>query len=118
MRYPVTPDGRYFVVRGRLWRCNDPALASDERARLTRSLRAARRSKGEALRREDRAAVEAARTLVDEAKRALGERGPVWWDDGAPDLNRHLARTTTYAAWYADLTDEARGAGPEASTGV
>ena len=25
-RYPVTPDGRYFVVRGRLWRCANPAL--------------------------------------------------------------------------------------------
>ncbi len=37
-------------------------------------------------------------------KRALGERGPVWWDDGAPDLNRHLARTTPYAAWYAART--------------
>jgi len=21
---------------------------------------------------------------------AVGERGPVWWTDGAPDLNRHL----------------------------
>ena len=26
MRYPVTPDGRYFMVRGRLWRMSDPAL--------------------------------------------------------------------------------------------
>jgi hypothetical protein len=31
----------------------------------------------------------------------LGERGPVWWDDGAPDLTRHLARTTGYADWFA-----------------
>ena len=22
-RYPVTPDGRYFVVRGTLWRCSN-----------------------------------------------------------------------------------------------
>ena len=24
--YPHTPDGRYFVVRGRLWRTSDPHL--------------------------------------------------------------------------------------------
>ena len=27
MRYPVTPDGRYFMIRGRLWRMSDPALS-------------------------------------------------------------------------------------------
>ena len=45
----------------------------------------------------------AAHEAVDRAKRALGERGPVWWDDGAPALNRHMARTTAYADWYRDL---------------
>jgi hypothetical protein len=44
-----------------------------------------------------------AHEAVDRAKVALGERGPVWWDDGAPDLNRHLARTGPYAEWYAAL---------------
>ena len=29
----------------------------------------------------------------------LGERGPVWWTDGAPDFNRKLARNTPYARW-------------------
>jgi hypothetical protein len=24
--HPVTPDGRYFVVAGRLWRMSDPTL--------------------------------------------------------------------------------------------
>lgn len=47
----------------------------------------------------------AARAAVDAAKVGLGERGPVWWHDGAPDLNRHLVRTTPYAAWYAALSD-------------
>ena len=28
---------------------------------------------------------------------ALGERGPVWWTDGAPDLNRQMARNTALA---------------------
>ena len=30
----------------------------------------------------------AAHQLFDDVKRALGERGPVWWKDGSPDLNR------------------------------
>jgi len=33
-------------------------------------------------------------------KRAPGARGPAWWVDGAPDLNRHLARNTAYADWF------------------
>jgi hypothetical protein len=36
---------------------------------------------------------------VHAAKVALGERGPVWWADGAPDLNRRLVRNTPYADW-------------------
>ena len=43
----------------------------------------------------------AARADVDPAKVALGERGPVWWEDGAPDLNRHFAKNTPYAEWAA-----------------
>jgi hypothetical protein len=33
----------------------------------------------------------------------LGERGPVWWRDGAPDYNRKLAKNTPYALWFAGL---------------
>jgi hypothetical protein len=100
---PVTPDGRYLVVRGRLWRRSDPGLSDERRAALTVELMAARRAKGVALRAGDDTAREAARARVDAAKHALGERGPVWWTDGAPDLTRHLARTTPYADWYAAL---------------
>jgi hypothetical protein len=103
----VTPDGRYLVVRGRLWRRADPRLPDEERDRLTRELMAARREKGAAVRRGDGAAREAARRRVDAAKHALGERGPVWWDDGAPDLTRHLARTGPYAGWYASVSEDA-----------
>ena len=42
-----------------------------------------------------------ARRRVDQAKIALGERGPVWWTDGEPDCNRHLVKNTVYAQWYA-----------------
>ncbi len=102
-RHPVTPDGRYFVVRGRLWRMSDPALSQDRRNALVSELMAARRDVGIGLRSSDRASVSSARDRVDRAKRALGERGPVWWEDGAADLNRHLARNTGYADWYAGL---------------
>jgi hypothetical protein len=53
---------------------------------------------------------------VDHAKRALGERGPVWWTDGAPDLNRHMARTTPYAAWFAELAIAAPAGGSAAGS--
>lgn len=29
MKYPVTPDGRYMVVRGRLWRVADGSAMQD-----------------------------------------------------------------------------------------
>jgi hypothetical protein len=47
----------------------------------------------------------AARLLVEAAKTALGERGPVWWSDGAPDYNRHMVRSTPYADWYDHLKE-------------
>ena len=97
----MTPDGRYFVVRGRLWRMADPALPPERRAELTRELMAARRGVAAAGRAGNAAALREARAAVDAAKRALGERGPVWWTDGAPDLNRRLARNTPYADWHA-----------------
>ncbi len=104
--YPTTPDGRYFVVRGRLWRTTNPALSPEDEASLVKALMAARREVGRARKAGDREALAAAGQAVDAAKVALGERGPVWWTDGAPDLNRHMARTTAYADWYAGLDPE------------
>jgi hypothetical protein len=99
MHVPVTPDGRYFIVRGRLWRMSDPALSDDERQSLVQELMAARRAVGVAQSSGDAAGLSAARALVDATKRALGERGPVWWEDGAPDFNRAMVRSTPYAEW-------------------
>jgi hypothetical protein len=107
MRYPVTPDERYFVVRGRLWRCSDPTLPAERRETLTRELMKARRDKGRAMRAGDAKGREEARRRVDAAKHALGERGAAWWKDGAPDWNRHMAKNTPYAAWFAGLPEGA-----------
>lgn len=101
--YPDTPDGRYFVVRGRLWRKANPALPASERERLVSELMRGRSAVRLARRDNDREAMLEARTVVNNAKVALGERGPVWWTDGSPDLNRHMVRTTVYADWFADL---------------
>lgn len=103
MHYPVTPDGRYFVVRDRLWRCSDPSLPEEARQEYVRELMAARRAVRSAMLAKDEAALKQARESVNRAKIALGERGPVWWDDGAPDYNRKIVRNTPYASWYADL---------------
>ncbi|UGB37051.1 hypothetical protein [Frateuria soli] len=100
MEHRLTPDGRYVVVRGRLWRAANPALAPELREAWVRRLMSARRAVGEARRSQDAQALARAGKAVDEAKVALGERGPVWWSDGAPDLNRHLVKNTPYAAWF------------------
>jgi hypothetical protein len=55
---------------------------------------AVRRANGEAR------ALAAARQAVDEAKHSLGERGPPWWNDGAPDFNRRLVKNSPYEAWW------------------
>jgi hypothetical protein len=99
----VTPDGRYFVVRGRLWRTSNPGLAPDLRQAWVDKLMKARRQVGLAKKAGDGDAERSARAAVDEAKQALGERGPVWWTDGAPDFNRRMAKNTPYADWYAAL---------------
>ncbi|WP_312434349.1 hypothetical protein [Janthinobacterium sp.] len=104
--HPATPDGRYFVVKGRLWRLSNPELAPDERERLVKQLMTARRQVGAARKAGDQDAERAARAAVDQAKHALGERGPVWWTDGAPDYNRKMAANTPYAAWHAALQQE------------
>jgi hypothetical protein len=103
VKYPVTPDGRYFVVRGRLWRMTDPSIGEEERSELTKLLMSARRAVRDAKAEGDAEAEAAAHRAVDRAKRALGERGPAWWTDGAPDFNRHMAKNSPYAAWYAKL---------------
>ena len=107
MTPPMTPDRRYLVIEGkagpRLWRASNPALDQERRDLLVSRLMDARRAVKEA--RGDEEAMRAARAAVDEAKRSLGERGPPWWTDGAPDFNRRLIRNTPYASWWESRSD-------------
>jgi hypothetical protein len=101
----TTPDGRYIVVKGRLWRATSPHLSAAQKSQAVNELMAARRAVAAAAGRAD--ALREARRRVDLAKRSLGERGPVWWTDGAPDYNRRMVRRSPYAAWYAAMTADA-----------
>ena len=71
----------------------------------------ARRAVGLAKRARDAEAESEARQRVHAAKVALGERGPAWWTDGSPDVNRYAPKNTPYASWWASLSDDERAAG-------
>ena len=106
--YPETPDGRYFVAKGRMWRKTDPRLDPSERRAAIKALMQARRAVGMA---ETEGDERVARDAVDAAKRRLGERGPVWWDDGAPDEGGRHPKNTRYSDWWASLSDDERDRG-------
>ncbi|ETX26727.1 hypothetical protein [Roseivivax isoporae] len=106
--HPETPDGRYFVARERLWRKTDPRLDDSARRAAVKALMRARRAVAQAADAEEEAR---ARAEVDAAKRRLGERGPVWWDDGAPDEGGRHPANSRYAAWWAALSPEERARG-------
>ena len=95
-----TPDDRYIVVRGRLWRKFNPHLNAAERTEFTAALMKARRAVKSALAKNDARGLKAARRAVDRAKVRLGERGPLWWDDGEPDYNRRMVANTPYSDWF------------------
>ena len=69
-----TEDGRWIVVDGRRWRAADPSIPEAFRTELVAELMRARRM-------QDRPAVQ-------DAKVALGERGPRWWDPPTPEGDR------------------------------
>lgn len=106
--YPRTPDGRYFVSKGVLWRCTDPRLSDSERRKHVKALMQARMAVKRA---QTDDAMQNARAAVDAAKRALGERGPVWWDDGAEPMDRMKPANTPYADWWAGLSEHERAKG-------
>lgn len=103
MKPLITPDNRYLIVRHRLWRTTNPNIAAETRTQLVKNLMDARRAVKAATRNKNAEQLVAARAAVNTAKVSLGERGPVWWTDGAKDFNRHLVKNTPYAEWYRSL---------------
>ncbi len=73
------------VIKGRRWRVSDPALEPELRQALVNALMDARRAVKAALAADDDSALAAARSRVDDAKVALGERGPKWWEPMTDD---------------------------------
>ena len=106
--YPTTPDGRYFVAKARLWRKTDPRLDDTTRRAAVKALMQARRAIKDAT---SDTQIRATRARVEAAKRALGERGPVWWDDGAPDEGGLHPKNSSYADWWATLDAAAQARG-------
>jgi hypothetical protein len=81
----------------------NPGLDEVKRVHRVGQLMGARRAVGDAKKAIDPEAEATAHRAVDELKQALAERGPVWWGDGSPDLNRHMAKNALNADWYASL---------------
>ncbi len=94
---PHTPDGRYLVSKGVMKRCTNPALDDEFRRKMLKTLMQARMKK-------DRGA-------ALDAKVALGEAGPLWWDDDPQDYSGCAPETTPYKQWWNALSDAEHEAG-------
>jgi len=91
--YIATPDRRYFVAARPVSGASANLRSIPEpMSALVAELMAARRALRAA---KDSPARISARLKADAAKRALGERGEVWWNDGAPTNNRYKVANTT-----------------------
>ena len=97
----TTPDGRYLVIQGRLWRAPNPTLPAEAKVKHMRELLNGRRALKAAKTSGDEVAISAARKRVARAQVGLGERGPAWWKDGSPDFNRTQVKHSPYADWFA-----------------
>ncbi|WP_437069574.1 hypothetical protein [Streptomyces sp. enrichment culture] len=75
-------------MRGRKWRATDPSVPAETAARLRRHLMSARRAVRSATTADDDQAERAARSRVNRAKVALGERGTPWWEQ-SDEERRH-----------------------------
>jgi len=114
-------DPGHRVIKGRRWRVSDPAIPESLRQALVDELMSARRAVGVAGRADDELGVARARARVQDAKVALGERGPRWWqalddDDRAVRataairalLRAHVPPTAPSPADIARVLDGAR----------
>lgn len=96
-----TDEGRWIVVGGRRWRATDPSIPEPLRQELVDELMDARRAVGATKRGGDEEGEAAARTRVQDAKVALGERGDPWWEEPTPAGRRNrLAAAITALATH------------------
>ena len=79
-----------------------PLMGATEEQKRThiKELMKARRAVRTAQQHGDDDALRQARDAVQAAKEALGERGPVWWDDNAPDEGGFAPHNSSYAKWW------------------
>ena len=87
------PAGAYLVIDGRRWRATDPSIPEALRVELVGELMTARRVID--------------RPRVHDAKVALGERGPKWWEDPTAEGDEERLAATIRAL--------VRHRGPEAT---
>ena len=80
-----TADGHYLIIDGRRWRATDPGISEEKRRQLVSELMKARRDVGRALREGNKELEREARSRVQKAKIALGERGAPWWQKGSEE---------------------------------
>ena len=85
-----------MIANGRLWRASNSSLNKATRQQHVNELILAIRSVATALKTKSSDALREAPSKVQQAKVELGERGPVWWTDGALDYNRKLVINTPY----------------------
>ena len=74
-------DEHFFVMKGRRWRKTDPNIPAALKDELVKSLMDARRLVKKAKATDDPVLMKLARTNVNNAKVALGERGDPWWEE-------------------------------------
>jgi hypothetical protein len=72
LKHAVTPDGRYFVVGGKLWRMSNPDIDPKRKSALVQELMAARRAVKDAKASADQKAEAEAHRAVDMVKKLWG----------------------------------------------
>ena len=93
-KFTTTTDGRYIIVNGRKWRASDPDIPETLKTQLVAVLMSGRRDVAKALRIKDEILEKEARTRVNDAKIALGERGQAWWETYDDDELRKRIRSS------------------------
>jgi len=93
----VDDEGRWITIDGRRWRATDPQVPETFRHELVDELMSARREVGRARRSGSAEEQRDARTRVQRAKVALGERGEPWWETPSAEGREARLRATTLA---------------------